>query len=102
MLFEPLYRVAHLVVHLGWVDLEFESSTVCLILPGLVGIWQERLGSWARQWNSQIPSQPNQGARPDELPCTYAPSNQRDRDRHVRHFNVLDRRPIRQRAAIHL
>merc|ERR1739842_245422 len=63
------YRVVHLVVHLGWVDLKFECSAVCLILPGLVGIWQERLGSWARQWNSQIPSQPNPGARPDEPPC---------------------------------
>ena len=46
------YRVSHLVVHLDWVDLKFECSTVCLILPGLVGIWQEQLGSWARQWNS--------------------------------------------------
>ena len=24
----------------GWVDLNFECSTVCPILPGLMGIWQ--------------------------------------------------------------
>ena len=48
------YRVAHLVVNLGWVDLNFDYSTVCLILPGLMGVWQKRLGSWARWWNSQI------------------------------------------------
>ena len=49
-----LYRVAHLVANLGWVDLNFDYSTVCLILPGLMGVWQKRLGSWARWWNSQI------------------------------------------------
>ena len=48
------YRVAHLVANLGWVDLNFDYSTVCLILPGLMGVWQKRLGSWARWWNSQI------------------------------------------------
>ena len=25
---------------LDWVDLDFECSTVCPILPGLMGIWQ--------------------------------------------------------------
>ena len=49
-----MYRVAHLVANLGWVDLNFDYSTVCLILPGLMGVWQKRLGSWARWWNSQI------------------------------------------------
>ena len=49
-----LYRVAHLVANLGWVDFKFDCSTVCLILPGLMGVWQKRLGSWARRWNSQI------------------------------------------------
>ena len=38
------YRVAHLVVNLGWVDMDFECSTVCPILLGLMGIWQKRLG----------------------------------------------------------
>ena len=41
------YRVAHLVANLGWVDLNFDYSTVCLILPGLMGVWQKWLGSWA-------------------------------------------------------
>ena len=40
-----IYRVAHLVENLGWVDLNFDYSTVCLILPGLMGVWQKRLGS---------------------------------------------------------
>ena len=48
------YKVAHLVANLGWVDLNFDYSTVCLILPGLMGVWQKWLGSWARWWNSQI------------------------------------------------
>ena len=45
------YRVAHLVANLGRVDLHFDYSSVCLILPGLMGVW---LDSWARWWNSQI------------------------------------------------
>ena len=49
-----IYSVAHLHANLGWVDLNFHYSTVCLILPGLMGVWQKRLGSWARWWNSQI------------------------------------------------
>ena len=32
------YRVYHLLVDLGWVDLGFECSTVCRILRGLTGI----------------------------------------------------------------
>ena len=48
------YRVVYLVSNLGWVDLNFDYSTVCLILPGLMGVWQKRLGSWARWGNSQI------------------------------------------------
>ena len=47
-----MYRVIHLVV--GCVNLNFECSTVCPILPGLMGIWQKRLGRWARLWNTQI------------------------------------------------
>ena len=39
-----VYRVTHLLANLGWVDLNFDCSTVCPILPGLVGIWQKRLG----------------------------------------------------------
>ena len=48
------YRVSHLVVHLGWVDLDFECSTVCPFLLGPMRIWQKRLGSWASWWNTQI------------------------------------------------
>ena len=44
----------HLLVNLGWVDLDFDCPTVCLILLGLVGIWQKWLYSWARWWNTQI------------------------------------------------
>ena len=38
---------------LGWVYLNFLCSTVCPILPGLVGVW-EWLDRWARWWNTQI------------------------------------------------
>ena len=52
-----IYRVPHLIVHLGWVDLVSERSTVYLILPGLMGIWQKRLGSW---WKTRIKVNPTQ------------------------------------------
>ena len=42
------YRVTHHMANLGWVDFDFDSSTVCPILPGLVGIWQKLLSSWER------------------------------------------------------
>ena len=45
---------------LGWVDLSFVCSTVCLILPGLMGIWQKGLGCWARWWKTQIKVNPTQ------------------------------------------
>ena len=41
-----MYRVIHLLWDLGWVDFEH--------LPGLLGIWQKRLRSWARWRNFQI------------------------------------------------
>ena len=34
---------------LDWVDLDFECSTVCPILLGLMGVWQKRLCIWARR-----------------------------------------------------
>ena len=43
-----LFRVSNLLAHLEWVDLDFECSTVCPILPGLMVIWQKGLGSRAR------------------------------------------------------
>ena len=39
---------------LGWIDLDFECSTVGPILPGIMGIWQKWLGSWARWWNIKV------------------------------------------------
>ena len=45
---------------LGWFDLNFECSTVCPILPGLIRIWQRWLGSWTRRWNTQINVNPSQ------------------------------------------
>ena len=34
--------------------MDFECSTVCPTLPGLMGIWQKQLGSWARWWNTEL------------------------------------------------
>ena len=45
---------------LDWVDLNFERSTVCPILPGLMGIRQKRLGRWARWCNTEIKVNPTQ------------------------------------------
>ena len=45
---------------LGRADLNFECSTVCPILPGLMGIWQKRLGKMVEHPNQ---SQPNPGLR---------------------------------------
>ena len=39
-LISVFYRVSHLVSDLGWVDFDFDYSTVCLILLGLMGKWQ--------------------------------------------------------------
>ena len=36
---------------LGWVDLNFEGSSVCPILPWLMGIWQKRLGKMVEHTN---------------------------------------------------
>ena len=45
---------------LGWVDLNFECSTVCPILPRLMGIWQKELGKCARWLSTQINVNPTQ------------------------------------------
>ena len=45
---------------LGVVDLDFVCSTVCQTLLGLMGIWQKRLGSWSRWWNTEIQVNPTQ------------------------------------------
>ena len=49
-----------MVADLGWVDLDFEFSTVCPILPWLMGIQQKGLGKWARWWNTEIQDSPTQ------------------------------------------
>ena len=52
---EVLYREVHLLANFGWVDFDFGCSTLCLVLPGLMGNWQNWLSSWARWCN--IPNQ---------------------------------------------
>ena len=47
-------------LRLGFVDLDFECSTVCRTLLGLMGIWQKQLGSWATWWNTEIKVIPTQ------------------------------------------
>ena len=66
---ESDYRVTHLLANLGWVDLDFDCSTVCPILLGLVWIWQKRLSTWARWWNIPNQSQPNPGLLGDGSLC---------------------------------
>ena len=41
-------RVSQQVSDLGWVDLDFCCSTLCLVLLGLMGNWQNWLSKWAR------------------------------------------------------
>ena len=56
------YRVTHLLANLGWVDFDLGCSTLCLVLPGLMGNWQSWLSSWARWGNIPNQSQPNPGS----------------------------------------
>ena len=35
-----MYRVTHLLANLGWVEFGFDCSTLSLVLPGLMGNWQ--------------------------------------------------------------
>ena len=46
-------------MRLGFDDLDFKCSTLYPTLPGLMGIWQKRLDSWARG-TSQIKVNPTQ------------------------------------------
>ena len=69
-IFWLLYRVTHLLANLGWVDCDFACSTLCLILPGLMGNWQNWLSSWVRWWNIPNQNQPNPGSPGDVSPCT--------------------------------
>ena len=62
-----LHRVFHLLVEMGWVDLEFDFSTVCLTLPVQMEIWQKRLGNMVEHRNQSQPKF-NHGLRADGLP----------------------------------
>ena len=66
-----MYRVAHLVANLGWVDLNFDYSTVCLIPAWADGSLSEAAGQLGKTVELPNPSQPNPGSRPDGPPCTY-------------------------------
>ena len=46
-----IYRVTLVVTYLGWVESDLFHSTVCPVLLGQMGIWQNRLVSRARWWN---------------------------------------------------
>ena len=50
----PVLQGVQNELRVGFVDLYFECSTVCQTLLGLMGIWQKRLNSWARWWNTEI------------------------------------------------
>ena len=56
--------------NLGWVDFHFGCSTLCLVLPGLMGNWQIWLSIRARWWNLPNQSQPNPGSPGDVSPRT--------------------------------
>ena len=52
---------------LGFVDLDLYVAPSC---PADSAEFPSALAELGRQWNSQNPSQPNPGGRPDETPCT--------------------------------
>ena len=45
---EGLCRVILVFCYLGWVENDFQFSTVCRLLLGLLRIWQNGLLSWAK------------------------------------------------------
>ena len=45
--FLRMYKVGHPLRYLGWVCLYLSYSTLCLILLGLMGNWQNLLNTWA-------------------------------------------------------
>ena len=61
------YRVVHLVVNLGSVDLDLGVSPSCPTASAKLPSAQAELG---RHGNNQNSSQPNPGSRPDGPPCT--------------------------------
>ena len=64
------YRVTHVLANLGWVDLDFGCSTLCLVLLGLMGNWQIWLNNWVRWFIIIDQIQPNKNIRADAPPCT--------------------------------
>ena len=48
-----MYRVSHLLVDSIGLTLNLDGSTVCPILPGLMGFCQKLLCSCSRWWNTQ-------------------------------------------------
>ena len=48
----------------------FVRSTVCQILPGLMGIWQKLAGQMGKKMEHPNQSLPNPDPRPDKSPCT--------------------------------
>ena len=57
--------MSHLLVDPGWVDLDFDCSTVCYIMPGLMADAAGQDGGI-----SKYQSQPSLSARTDDTPCT--------------------------------
>ena len=43
-----IYREGLVVADLGWVVMDLGHSTACPVLLGLMAVWQNWLGSWAR------------------------------------------------------
>ena len=46
-----LYTGTHLLANLSWIVFDFGCSTLSLVLPGLMGNWQNWLNSRARWWS---------------------------------------------------
>ena len=65
---DALYWVSHLLRGLGWVDLKFERSTVCPILPD--GKLVEGAGQLYKMVKHQNQSHTSQGLRADWVPCS--------------------------------
>ena len=54
ILYRPFLQGVPSARGMGRLDLNFDCSIVCPILPWMMGICQKWLGSWARWWNTQI------------------------------------------------
>ena len=56
----------------SWVCFYLSCYTLCLVLLGLMGNWQNWLGRWAGWWSIIDQSQPNPTIWVDAPPCTRA------------------------------